>query len=110
MAKFYKEYEIHLGDRVEFRLPCALPNDSHHTKSEFGRVCDISELPDIVVETGTAGTDSYKRYRISVNLINEVFCKDEPWISHYTKYEGGEPLEYVYSDDLKEIKIIKYYE
>ena len=108
MAKFIKEYELHLNDLIEFKLP-KCENGKINFQLITGRVQDISEFPDLMVEIGIPNTNSYNRYKISINMITNVFNKTEPWITEYSKFENNEPLEYVYNEDYKTTKIINYY-
>lgn len=105
MAKFIKTYELHLGDIVDFRVNCRLPGQNNF-KTLRGRVQDISEFPEVWVETGDPAGDDYKRYHISVNLIEGLPFSFDPWIHEDVKFERKEPLEFVYEDDLKTRKII----
>lgn len=96
MARFIKTYELHLGDVVDFRL---------HKSNLFtkrGTVQDISEFPEVWVEVGDPIDYDYKRYHISVNLIEGLPFSDEHWIYETTEYDKNEPLEFVYNEDCSE--------
>lgn len=101
MAKFIKTYELHLGDVVDFRVSYRLPGQDNF-KILRGTVQDISEFPEVWVETGDPNGDDYKRYHISVNLIEGLPFSDEPWIYETTEYEKNEPVEFVYNEDCSE--------
>lgn len=49
MAKFIKEYELHLNDLIEFKLP-KCENGKINFQLITGRVQDISAFPDLMVE------------------------------------------------------------
>lgn len=101
MAKLIKTIEINLGDIVYFK-----PLGS---KGEIlsGRVQDISEFPDIYVETGNPKKD-YKRYRISLNMVEENLSNRD-WKVDCYEFEHQEPLEFVYNEDLETTQIISKY-
>lgn len=98
MAKFIKTYELHLGDIVDFRVNYRLPGCDNF-KILRGRVQDISEFPEVWVETGNPEGDDYKRYHISVNLIEGVPFSDDEWIYEDVKFEKNEPTEFVYDEN-----------
>ena len=103
MAKFTKTYNIELGDRVEFKR-------SNDAIIERGVVQDISDFPDIWVETGEPNTiyPEYKRYKIPVYLITNNIDNCY-WRISDVKFKKDEPLEFVYNN-ICEREIIKRYE
>jgi hypothetical protein len=60
MAKFIIEYDVRIGDSVRFEDPDG--------QMIYGVVQDVSQLPDVSVESMADGV--YKRYRLGVDKLD----------------------------------------
>lgn len=104
MAKYIKTYELHLGDRVQFKA-------SKDTPLQLGTIQDLSSFPDVWVEVGDPRAEwpIYNRYKISVNLIES--CIDNyNWYESDLQFEKNEALEFIYDNDYKRIITNSYKE
>ncbi|MBR4590125.1 MAG: hypothetical protein IKO36_05605 [Bacteroidaceae bacterium] len=90
MAKFIIEYNINIGDEVEFRIGNSLKN---------GIVQDISQLPDVFIEGQENG--EYKRWRVGIDNINMFEgTYFNSGISSNVIIEDNEPVEFIHCGDL----------
>lgn len=92
MAKFIKEYNIHLGDVVRFE------QDGIYQK---GIVQDISQLPDVFIETFDNKTGEYKRWRKDIERVEYMYSKSDNYgICSWVEFDDGENVEFVHKGDV----------
>lgn len=92
MAKFIKEYNIHLGDAVRFE------QDGIYQE---GIVQDISQLPDVFVEGFDNKTREYKRWRKDIERIEWIYSKSDDYGRwSRVEFDDGENVEFVHKGDV----------
>lgn len=92
MAKFIKEYNIHLGDAVRFE------QDGIYQE---GIVQDISQLPDVFVEGFDNKTREYKRWRKDIERIEWIYSKSNDYgQGSWVEFDDGENVEFVHKGDV----------
>ena len=107
MAKFIKEYNIHLGDVVRFE------QDGIYQE---GIVQDISQLPDVFVEGFDNKTREYKRWRKDIERIEWIDSKSDNYGRRsWVEFDDAENVEFVHRGDVgtpefNEIEYIAQYQ
>lgn len=75
---------VSLGDVVEFT-----PSIGH--EPIMGVVQDVSEFPEIWIEVGVAGSDTYKRYKTTTSKVTDNRTNDR-WYERRVFDDGGTEL------------------
>ena len=92
MARFIKEYNIHLCDVVRFE------QDGIYQE---GIVQDISQLPDVFVEGFDNKTGEYKRWRKDIERNEWMISKSDNYgICSRVEFDDGEIVEFVHKGDV----------
>lgn len=93
MAKFVIEYEIHVGDAVQF--------DGGNGYKIEGTVQDISQMPDIFVEGFDCG--EYKRWKKGIDKLEVIWSEHEEYgMYSYCEVGDKEPVEFVHGGQVGE--------
>lgn len=92
MARFIKEYNIHLADAVRFE------QDGMYQE---GIVQDISQLPDVFVEGFDNKTGEYKHWRKDIERIEWIYSKSDDYgQGSRVEFDDGENVEFVHKGDV----------
>lgn len=100
MAKFIIEYEIHIGDKVQFK--------KSDGELQFGIVQDISQLPDVFVEGFE--DDKYKRWCMGVNSLKILDSEHTYGESCRVEVDTNEYISYTHKgvDGTQEFSELQY--